>query len=495
MSGFLSILKCSKCGHEEEPNSHPSPCPHCGGVVVASYNLEGIRSHLTTKKLERRPPGVWRYFELLPLTSRANIVSLGEGGTFLHRCNRLAEHLGLEELYLKDETFNPTGSFIDRGMTVEVSMAQEAGFSAVSGGGSGNLAASLVAYAARAGLATRIFLPQRIDVGKLYQIIAYNPDVDVMSGPNEEARFQRGRGKTYSVATRNLGFQEGLKTTGYEICEQLGWSYPTWIIVPMGNGCHLSMIWKGLKEFHQMGFAAGEMPRLVGTQAKGCDPIVEAFRDGLMEVRPSGKFSTVALDICMRNPSCGFMALQALRQSGGLALSVSDDRIIRAVGLLARMEGVFAEPASATTIAVLEELVKRGVIGRDDSVVCVITGMGLKYPEVAHTLAQGRKKLKQLLSRVERRKFATKLGETKMAILRILAREDLHGYGIWRTLGEEFGVKMSIPAVYQHLSDLKRSHLVIRTRSVPTHRGTLRHYYALTEKGRWILKQMEGLGI
>lgn len=497
MSTFLSELKCTRCGKKYSPERYVTTCPDCEGVLEAVYSLDKIKEHFGPSELEKRITGVWKYFELLPLSSKSNIISLGEGGTFLHKCERLAQILGLRNLYIKDETSNPTGSFIDRGTTVEVSRIKELRRKSVYCGLTGNLAASLVAYAARAGLKCKVVLPQRVDVGKFYQTIAYGADVEIAKD-SKEACWQAYRLSTqeqrvsHFVMPYNLYFLEGEKTTAYEICEQLNWVLPDEIIVPMGSGGHLSMMWKGINELYRMGLLQNKIARMVGTQAQGCAPIVEAIKKGRKEIVPAKKAQTIAIDICTEDPPCGAIALQAIRDSKGTAISVSDKEIINAVSLLAKLEGIFVEPAAATTVAGLKKLVEEREIDPSERVVCVITGMGLKYPEVTRTLVKGSEKLEELLSRMERRKYTTPLGETKRHILRIISKRESYGYGIWKTL-KEFGIKVKIPSVYQHLVELERSGLIIRGRSEQTLRKTERNYYRLTEKGKTVLVQLERL--
>jgi threonine synthase len=493
MPSFLSELRCTQCGKRYAPKIYVSACSSCNGVLEAIYALEKISEEITPADLEHRIPGVWKYSELLPLSSEFHIVSLGEGGTFLHRCERLAKRIGLQNLYLKDETTNPTGAFIDRGTTVEVSKVSESRLRSVCCGTTGNLAASLAAYAARAGLKCKVFIPQRVDMGKFYQIIAYGADIEITRDREEAVeKANMESGNSHLVMPHNPYFLEGEKTTAYEISEQLSWILPDQIVVPMGNGSHLSMIWKGINELYDIGFLKEKDVRLVGTQAEGCAPIVEAVKKDESKIVPAAKISTIAIDIGVKAPSCGFMALKAIRESKGTAISVSDKEIVDAVNLLAKFEGIFAEPASATTIAGLKKLVEEGEIDASDRVVCVITGMGLKYPEVTKNLIKGRKKLEELLRQVEKRKYGIALGETKLRVLRIISRKESYGYEIWRALGG-LGVKMKIPSVYQHLTGLEDADLIIRSKSEQVLKKPERHYYKLTERGRVVLRRSETL--
>jgi len=253
------------------------------------------------------------------------------------------------------------------------------------------------------------------------------------------------------------------------------------------------MIWKGLNELEGSGLISKSTARLVGAQADGCSPIVDAFQRGDRKVIPAKVGTTIAFDIGVKSPSSGENALNAIELSRGAAQAVSDREILEAVRSLAKLEGVFAEPSSATTIAVLRKLVESGSIDRSDRIVCMITGMGLKYPEIARTLVKGRGELEHLLSRVEGRKFTTKLGETKVCILRILSKGESYGYGIWKALRKDSGIALKIPSVYQHLTELTGSGLVISTRSEQTHEKRQRNYYALTEEGKWTLTQLNKL--
>jgi len=494
MPSFLSELRCTRCGKKYSAEIYLPTCPSCDGVLEAAYSFDKLKEHISKAELGHRVPGVWKYLEFLPLWSRSSVISLGEGGTFLHKCERLAQTLGLRNLYIKDETSNPTGSFIDRGTTVEVSRIQELGRKSVYCGLTGNLAASLVAYAARAGLKCKVFIPQRVDTGKFYQTIAYGADVEVARDSTDACQqaynlSTKEKNVSHFVMPYNVYFLEGEKTTGYEICEQLGWTPPDQIIVPAGSGGHLSMIWKGINELHRIGLLTQRATRIVGTQAQGCAPIVEAVKKGKDNITPAKETSTIAIDICVKDPPCGVMALQAIRESKGTAVSVPDREIVESVRLLAKLEGIFAEPAAATTIAGLKQLVEAGDIDPSETVVCVVTGMGLKYPEVAKTLVKGSKKLEELLRRIERRKYTTPLGETKIHILRIVSRRESYGYEVWKLLKDEFGVKVKIPSVYQHLAELESAGLLIRSRSEQTLQKTERSYYRLTERGKSTLIQ------
>ncbi|MFW9974260.1 MAG: threonine synthase [Candidatus Thorarchaeota archaeon] len=493
---FITSFECTTCGKEHQYDLPERVCSDCGSYLEIKYDLDAVGKTINRKTISSRKSGIWRYHELLPVSVPSKAISLGEGGTYLHKCDRLSKHLGLKALYLKDETTNPTGSFIDRGTAVEVTVAKERGFQSLCCGSTGNLAASLVAYAARAGFESKVFIAQtrNVDIGKFYQILAYGANVEVVK--NHEMAMERAQiesRQSYYVKAYSSIFLEGVKTTIFEICEQLNWHAPDWLIVPMGNGGHLSMIWKGLRELQKIGVLDEIDTRLVGVQSTSCAPIVDAFMRGADRITPTSDGATIALDIGMGNPSCGHTALRAIRESNGFAISVSDKDTLDAVSSIARREGVFVEPASATPVAALRQLLRSDRIHPTDTIVCVVTGMGLKYPEIARILVKGKSKLEHLLSRVEDRKFTTQIGRTKQQILQILVDSESYGYGIWRTLVDDFGISIKIPSVYQHLSELRSTGLVSQTRIETTFDNRKRAYYGLTERGQRIIKQLTKL--
>jgi len=452
------------------------------------YNLDAVRDSVTRERLLRNwHLRMWAFHELLPVRDSERRVSLGEGGTFLHGCGRLSERLGIQSLYLKDETINPTGSFIDRGMAVEVSLIQTQGAAGVYCRTMGNIAVSMAAYAARAGLHSTLWMSTRqsTDVGKFYQVLAYGAEV---RRPRRQASSFTSKDGRYSpITSTNPGFLEGLKTTAYEVVLQLQHGPPDWIVVPMGSGGHITQVWKALREMEVLDLLRGSPPRLVGVQSHRCAPIVDALRGGHDDVTPCEDSPSITRDIGMRNPRCGRLALQAIRESGGTALAVSDGQTIDAVRSLARLEGVFAEPSSATVIAAVESLLDDGTIDRKDCVVCIITGMGLKSPMITHDLVRGDNRLKAFLRRLEGRAMTGALGQTKRRILSLLGRAESYGYAIWKALEEEFGMRITVTSVYQHLSELDELGLVELSRTERTFQGRDRRVYRLTSRGRDVL--------
>ncbi len=377
-------LRCISCGAEYPPHPRLTRCPRCGGLLEVQVRP---RRGLSWSLWERRPPGVWRYRELLPAPRGAAAVTMGEGGTPLVALPRLAERIGHGgRLYAKHEGQNPTGSFKDRGMTVAVTLAREAGARAVVVASTGNTAASVSAYAARAGLRSVVVVPQgKTALGKLGQSILYGATVIEIQGSFDDAlaavmRAVEEDPRLYPLNSFNPWRLEGQKTLAYEIVEQLGHRVPDWVVVPVGNAGNISAIWKGFRELHREGLI-DELPRLAGVQAEGAAPLARAWSRGLDRPLFVDEPETVATAIRIGRPVNWPKALRAVRESGGVFVSVSDDEIVWAQLALARLEGVAVEPASAASIAGLRKLLEEGIVGRGETVVAVLTGHGLKDPE------------------------------------------------------------------------------------------------------------------
>jgi len=438
-------------------------------------------------------PGIWKYLKLLPILKQNCMVSLGEGNTFLHRCAKLSGKLGIRKLLIKDESTNPTGAFLDRGVAVEVSKALEHDIKYVQCRAPGNIGASLAAYAAKAGIDCTLFLSGKVDVGKFYQMIAYGANIEFARDSQQDAyAAERLIDKDMlRLATNSPYFLDGLKTTGYEIFEELDWSTPDRIIVPMGNGGNISMIWRGIKELYEIGLMKEPGARMCGVQVSGCAPIVKAFMEKEKDVGIQEMVETEIVDIAVGTPTEGFLALRTIYESKGTAVAVSDREVLDAAKALAREEGIFAEPAGASTVAGLSKLVREGGVGKDEEVVCVITGMGLKDPRSARSFIERSRGMDRFVRAMEDGGFTTKLGETKLHVLKILSRSERYGYAIWRDLGTNYGVKIAIASVYQHLLELERDGLVQRTKSQRVSGKPERRFYSITAKGKSILVQAE----
>jgi len=484
---LVTSLQCPRCGFVEK-NLEAAKCPRCQSALLFEYDYEKMEQAFTSGEFKARTPGVWKFRELLPITSERNIVSLGEGGTFMHDCPRLAREIGIRKLLLKDETTNPTGSFVDRGMTVEASKAKELGSRIITCGAKGNLGASAAAYAAKAGAKCRLLLPEILDTGKLYQMIAYGAELEPVRDYEDALRRSKPSSDEYVVSPASPFFLEGEKTTGLEICEQMGWTLPDRIVVPVGNGGHLAMIWKALQDLRRAKLVGDELARMTCVQPQGAAPIVHAFNSKKTDVTPQASVKMFAADIAVPAPLHGFMALKALSESKGSAISVTDREILKAAALLAHTEGIFAEPAAAAAIAGLAKAVKSDKIDRDEEIVCVITGAGLKDPNAVKQHIDRSKRLDRFLRRAEPREFTLEVGGTKLSILQLLGRLPTHGYGIWKALANEFGVSVKLPSVYQHLTELEGLNLISRVRPKVSVGKREIFQYQLTEKGREILR-------
>lgn len=450
--------------------------------MEVSMDMESMKSSVTRQNLrDSRQRGMWKYRDMLPVMSPKGILSLGEGNTNLLKSESLAHILGLRKLFIKDETTNPSGSFLDRGMAVEISRARSLGYKGASCAWSGNLASSLAAYCARGGLRSRAYLPGEIDLGKLYQVVAYGAEIIPSADKGEaEKRLLHAR-EHYPVTGSNPFFLEGMKTTAVEVVDQLDWHSPDWIVLPVGNGVHLSMLAKCLREVEDLGLVEDVRTRFLAVQVEGCSPIVDAVKG------PSGRrtaaSSSFARDIAVRSPSMGEEAVEAIRSTGGDAVAVSEKEVLDSVKLLASNEGIFAEPASASTVAGLRRLVESGVVGRSDTVVTLITGIGLKDPVMARTLAKRNSVARGMISRFEGPSVSRRIGESKVAVLSMLSDGADYAYSIRRRLADDFGRPMSLVSVYQHLSELQSLGLIVVDRHERSPERRVRVYYALTDSG------------
>jgi len=383
----MNFLECINCKSEYPIDETLYNCKKCGDLLEVKLDLEDLKRKLEKVDWKRRSISVWKYREFLPISDESKIITLQEGGTPLYKCERLAERLGIKNLYVKNEGANPTGSFKDRGMTVGVSKALEFNVKTVICASTGNTSASLAAYAARAGLNCVVLIPYgKIALGKLSQAMMYGAKVVAVKGNFDAAlKIVVNASKTFGLYLLNSinPFRiEGQKTAAFEICEQLGWKAPDRIIIPVGNAGNITAYWKGFKELEAIEIIK-ELPRMTGVQASGASPIVNAFANRSEKIEPVSDPETIATAIRIGNPVNWKRALKAIRESGGVAVTVTDDEIIYAQKLLARTEGIFVEPASAASIAGLKKLIESGEIGSEETVVCIATGHGLKDPEVA----------------------------------------------------------------------------------------------------------------
>ncbi|MCL1979135.1 MAG: threonine synthase [Methanomassiliicoccaceae archaeon] len=375
-------IVCWDCGADVN-DPYVNTCPKCGGLLSVKIDLEPIKE-MKPKDLRKEPLGVWRYAPFLPVDP-ANKVSIQEGGTPLYKTCRLAEEVGLSRAYVKFDGLNPTGSFKDRGMTVGVSRAKELGAKIVGCASTGNTSASLAAYAAKADMKCAVFLPSgKVAAGKLAQALFYGAKVLSVDGNFDEAldlaRKMADARKLYLLNSINPYRPEGQKSVLFEIIDQLEYDVPDRIILPVGNAGNISAIHKAIQELKEVGWI-DKVPMLTGIQAAGAAPIAKAFDAEKIDFIPEDHPETIATAIRIGNPVSGRKALRAIYDTGGYSTTVTDEEIVDSQRLLGKTEGVCVEPASAASIAGLRKLISAGVIDRDEKVVCICTGNGLKDPD------------------------------------------------------------------------------------------------------------------
>ncbi len=463
----VASFRCVECSHTFESGDLGATCELCGSAVLITGRTA---PSVTRGTLEDLAPGVWRYRDFLPEVSSDDVVTLGEGGTPLLPANRLGDELGLRRLLVKDESRNPTGSFLDRGSTVLLSIAKGRGITECSCDTTGNLGASIAAYCAKANLRSRVMVHPNTDQGKLYQMLAYGADVRLSQ--RRPATHHLGRG-SLDVTAGNPYLLEGEMTTGLEVVQDLGWKLPDVIVVPMGTGGHLLMIWQAILLMRDAGLAEGSECRLLGVQVEGASPGAPTPR-GRMAIQ---RMELPLAELGESEPLFKKEASAAIAKSRGAALFVRPDSILAATGLLARTEGIFAEPSSASVVAALSEALDSGHIRRNETIVFVITGAGLKDPKAVSRLA------KEARREQFREPYALPLpqiGETKFVLLRILQGQPGYGYDLRRQLGAQR--RISTASVYQHLAELE-SLSMVRRRGVAVAGGRERILYELTRRG------------
>lgn len=380
-------LKCREC-QNEYPAEAVHVCEFCFGPLEVIYDYEFIKQKISRELVASGPLSVWRYELLLPASSRF-VADFSTGFTPLLRAGRLAEVLGLKELYLKNDTVNPTWSFKDRVVTVALAAAKEMGFDTLSCASTGNLANSVSAHAARAGIKSFIFIPRNLEEGKKLTTAIYGTNLISVDGNYDDVnRLCSEIAGEFNWAFVNINirpyYAEGSKTLAFEIVEQLGWKAPDHVIVPAASGSMLTKIHKGIAELKKVGLINTAKTRITAAQAQGCSPIVAAYKENTLNIKPV-KPDTIAKSLAIGNPADGYYALKAIEESGGTAECVTDKELVEGIKLLAETEGIFAETAGGVTIGVLKKLVKSGAIDKNEKVVALITGLGLKTLEAVQT--------------------------------------------------------------------------------------------------------------
>lgn len=383
----LEWLECSRCHAAHDAATLAGLCPACQGVLLARYRLDEAARMLTRETLAaRRERGMWRYAEVLPGSD--DPLTLGEGGTPLLHARFLGRTLGLDRLYVKDESGNPTGSFKARGMAVAVTLARRFGVRRLALPSAGNAGGAAAAYGALAGMSVDLFLPEDTPEPFRLEAAAYGATVHLVDGDivdcGVRVREQAATEGWFDLSTLREPYRlEGKKTLGYELAEQLGWQLPDVVVYPTGGGTGLVGMWKAFEEMEQIGLLeSGKRPRMVAVQAAGCAPIVRAFAAGENRAVRWEAPQTYAAGLRVPSAVGDTLILEALRASGGTALAVSDEAMAAAQLELARLEGIFGAPEGGATVAALQDLVARGEIDASERIVLFNTGSGLKYPRI-----------------------------------------------------------------------------------------------------------------
>jgi len=381
---YVQGLRCRECGRDYEI-APVYTCEWCFGPLEVIYDYAAIGTATSRERIAAGPDSIWRYGDLLPV-ARGPSVDLGAGFTPLVRADRLAAELGLGEVWVKNDTLNPTGSFKDRVTAVALAKALEFGFKTAACASTGNLANSVAAHAAHAGLRSFVFIPADLEEAKVVTTAVYGANLVAIDGNYDDVnRLCAELAGTYNWAFVNVNvrpfYAEGSKTLAFETAEQLGWEAPDHVVVPVGSGSLLTKIRKGFDELHKVGLLDREpRVRVSGAQATGCAPIATAWLEESDTIRPV-KPSTIAKSLAIGNPADGYFALDAVRQTGGALAAVTDDEVVDGIRLLARTEGIFAETAGGVTIATLKRLAEEGSVRADERVVVYVTGHGLKTLE------------------------------------------------------------------------------------------------------------------
>lgn len=385
---FMKGMRCHGCGRTY-PVSPVYVCETCFGPVEVDYEYDALREAVSRDSLGRGPKGMWRYRDLLPFRGDQP-VDIGAGFTPLIRADNLARSLGLGEVYIKNDSVNPTWSFKDRVVSVAISQAREFGFTVAGCASTGNLAASVAAHAARAGMPGYVLIPADLERGKVLNAAIYGSNLIAVRGNYDDVnRLCVEIADRYGWAFVNINlrpyYSEGSKTLAFETVEQLGWRVPDHVVVPIAGGALLTKIQKGFEEFHRLGLVDRLACRVHGAQPAGCSPVVQAFEAGSDVVRPV-KPDTIVRSLAIGNPADGIFALDTIRRTGGRAVAISDEEVVEGIQLLARTEGIFTETAGGVTIGVLKRLAEAGAFGRGETVVAYITGNGLKTLEAVEDL-------------------------------------------------------------------------------------------------------------
>ncbi|MGI8425019.1 MAG: threonine synthase [Actinomycetota bacterium] len=380
----IEELKCKECGRTYEA-APIYVCDFCFAPLEPVYDYDLIGKTFNRATIEAGPASIWRYSGLLPVDEATPRVDIGAGFTPLLKADRLGEALGIKNLYIKNDSANPTHSFKDRVVSVALTVARQMGFSTVACASTGNLANAVGAHAAKAGMRSFVFIPADLESGKIITTAVYGGHLVAVKGNYDEVNrlcseiAQKGDWAFVNVNLRPF-YSEGSKTLAFELAEQLDWAAPGHVVVPVASGSLLTKIEKGLNELEVLGMIPTPKTRIHAAQAEGCNPVVAALKEGVDHIRPV-KPNTIAKSLAIGNPADGYYAVKAVNETGGSAEDVNDDEIVEGIRLLASTEGIFTETAGGVTVAAMRKMAEGGVFADGESVVALITGMGLKTAE------------------------------------------------------------------------------------------------------------------
>ncbi|MFP6568458.1 MAG: threonine synthase [Dehalococcoidia bacterium] len=387
MKSYLTHLECTYCHATYPADEVIRLCAECSKVLYPRYDLAGARDALNPDELKNRPANMWRYFEVMPVLDEANVITLGEGFTPIFKAERLGDKIGASAVYIKDEGLNPTASFKARGLSAAVSKAKELGITKLTMPSAGNAAGAMAAYAAKGGMEAYVFMPKDAPEANQIEVSISGGDLTLIDGLISDAgvlsRKRAAEEGLFDVSTLQEPYRvEGKKTMGYEIAEQSDWELPDAIIYPTGGGTGIVGMWKAFAEMEEMGWIGPKRPKMYAVQAEGCAPIVRAFREGAEFAEPWENAQTMAAGIRVPGAIGDYLILGAIRESGGGALTVTDDEMKYYMSLVATLEGMFICPEGAATAVALNKLLVAGDLSPDENILLLNTGSGLKYLDV-----------------------------------------------------------------------------------------------------------------
>ncbi len=384
MKSYLTHLECTYCHNTYSADEPHRTCDECGKVLYPRYDLEAAKAAFSRETLKERSANMWRYFEVMPILDEANVITLGEGFTPIFKTERLGREFGCTALYIKDEGVNPTASFKARGLSAAVSKAKELGLNRLTMPSAGNAASAMTAYAAKGGMDAYVFMPKDAPEANQKEVIITGGHLSLVDGLISDAgrvsRQKAAEDNLFDISTLQEPYRvEGKKTMGYEIAEHMDWTLPDAIIYPTGGGTGIVGMWKAFEEMETMGWIDSKRPKMYCVQSDGCAPIVRAFHEGAEFAEPWQDAHTVAAGIRVPGAIGDYLILGALRDSGGGALTVTDDEIVHYMKLVASLEGMFICPEGAATAAALNKLLADGTLSRNENILLLNTGSGLKY--------------------------------------------------------------------------------------------------------------------